>query len=144
MDIVYLAARLVPGFSRFYVLSPPTDRTTPSSFAHLLACSRPAKLSLFGDKDGVGDAARLSHPMAVCWLPSLERLCVVDSYNHRLKLVDDRNGARQVQAAAPGMMRGRISAERRGADWGIGASSRTWLLAGEATDGRRRCVVREA
>ncbi len=41
----------------------------------------------FGDKDGVGDAARLQHPQGIAAHPS-GRLLVADSYNDAVKWVD--------------------------------------------------------
>jgi DNA-binding beta-propeller fold protein YncE len=40
----------------------------------------------FGDADGVGDAARLQHPLGVAW--DAGRLYVADTYNHRIKVLD--------------------------------------------------------
>ncbi len=40
----------------------------------------------FGDKDGVGDEARLQHVMGVHW--SGGRLYVADAYNHKIKVCD--------------------------------------------------------
>jgi sugar lactone lactonase YvrE len=46
----------------------------------------------FGDADGVGDAVRLQHPLAVAVRPD-GGLIVADTYNHRLKLLDPRTRA---------------------------------------------------
>src|SRR5262249_33302357 len=40
----------------------------------------------FGDKDGLGDRARLQHPLAV--VVQNGKLYVADSYNHKIKLID--------------------------------------------------------
>lgn len=40
----------------------------------------------FGDRDGVGDAVRLQHPLGVAWADGV--LLVADTYNDRLKKVD--------------------------------------------------------
>jgi DNA-binding beta-propeller fold protein YncE len=50
--------------------------------------AEPSNLFVFGDSDGVGDSARLQHPLGVIWLESKRRVAVADTYNHRLKLVD--------------------------------------------------------
>lgn len=40
----------------------------------------------FGDKDGVGKAVRLQHPLGILWLDG--KLYVADSYNHKIKKID--------------------------------------------------------
>lgn len=40
----------------------------------------------FGDKDGIGPAARLQHPLGVLWYEG--KLYVADSYNHKIKILD--------------------------------------------------------
>lgn len=40
----------------------------------------------FGDTDGVGDAARLQHPLGIAYHKG--QLYVADSYNHKIKIVD--------------------------------------------------------
>jgi thiol-disulfide isomerase/thioredoxin/DNA-binding beta-propeller fold protein YncE len=45
----------------------------------------------FGDRDGVGDAVRLQHPLGVAWQPATRgggRLFIADTYNHRIKVLD--------------------------------------------------------
>ncbi len=45
----------------------------------------------FGDRDGVGDAVRLQHPLGVAWQPAAGgggRLFIADTYNHRIKVLD--------------------------------------------------------
>jgi hypothetical protein len=50
--------------------------------------SEPRNLFAFGDTDGIGDEARLQHPLGVLWIEAQKRVLVADTYNHRLKLVD--------------------------------------------------------
>lgn len=40
----------------------------------------------FGDKDGIGDKARLQHPLGV--IHDKNRLIVADTYNHKIKTID--------------------------------------------------------
>lgn len=40
----------------------------------------------FGDKDGIGDKARLQHPLGV--ILDKDRLIVADTYNHKIKTID--------------------------------------------------------
>ena len=47
----------------------------------------PTNLFAFGDVDGVGDGARLQHPLGVAWDSVGNRLLVADTYNHRIKVV---------------------------------------------------------
>lgn len=43
----------------------------------------------FGDVDGVGTAAKLQHPLGVCWTSShSNNLYAIDSYNHKVKQID--------------------------------------------------------
>lgn len=49
---------------------------------------RPYNLFSFGDKDGIGDQAKLQHPLAVLWLANEKCLIVADTYNHKLKKLD--------------------------------------------------------
>jgi thiol-disulfide isomerase/thioredoxin len=56
----------------------------------------PNNLFSFGDYDGVGEEAKLQHPLGVLWLPQLQRLVVADSYNHRLKVLDPKT--RRIEA----------------------------------------------
>ena len=44
----------------------------------------------FGDKDGRGDAARFQHPLGITAARGL--LFVADTYNHRIRTVDPKNG----------------------------------------------------
>lgn len=40
----------------------------------------------FGDKDGIGQEARLQHPLGIAWHGG--KLFVADSYNHKIKIID--------------------------------------------------------
>jgi DNA-binding beta-propeller fold protein YncE len=44
----------------------------------------------FGDRDGEGDAVRFQHPLGLALVGG--RLFVADTYNHKLKVLDPRNG----------------------------------------------------
>jgi DNA-binding beta-propeller fold protein YncE len=44
----------------------------------------------FGDVDGVGDAARLQHPLGLC--AAADGVLVADTYNHRLRHLDPATG----------------------------------------------------
>lgn len=60
----------------------------------------------FGDIDGVGDKARLQHPLGVVYRDGL--LYVADSYNHKIKVVDiaKRSSKTFLPATAPGTSKG--------------------------------------
>ena len=62
----------------------------------------------FGDRDGVGDEARLQHAQGLAWWPRGERLLVADSYNHRVKTVSPktREAVAFVGSGAPGLADG--------------------------------------
>jgi hypothetical protein len=47
----------------------------------------------FGDRDGVGEEARLQHPAGLAWGQGNHRLWIADSYNDKLKLLDPRTRA---------------------------------------------------
>ncbi len=49
----------------------------------------------FGDADGVGEAVRLQHPLALAWADAV--LYVADSYNHKIKSLNPRT--REVRTA---------------------------------------------
>lgn len=49
-----------------------------------------AGLFEFGDVDGIGNAARLQHPLGVAW--DDERLLVADTYNSKIKAIDPVTG----------------------------------------------------
>jgi sugar lactone lactonase YvrE len=53
----------------------------------------PRNLFSYGDKDGVGDSAKLQHPLGIIWLPTEGVLAVADTYNHRIKKVDPKRGS---------------------------------------------------
>lgn len=42
----------------------------------------------FGDRDGIGEDARLQHAQGIAWWPAERKVLVADTYNHRLKTVD--------------------------------------------------------
>ncbi|KAM6964281.1 NHL repeat-containing protein 2 [Tautogolabrus adspersus] len=50
----------------------------------------PMNLFAFGDVDGKGVGAKLQHPLGVAWAPEQSLLYVVDSYNHKIKVVDPK------------------------------------------------------
>ena len=39
----------------------------------------------FGDRDGIGYAAKLQHPMGVHYCPYSEVLYIADTFNHKIK-----------------------------------------------------------
>ena len=43
----------------------------------------------YGDIDGKGIDAKLQHPLGVSFIPSNKTLIVADSYNHKLKIIQD-------------------------------------------------------
>lgn len=49
----------------------------------------PENLFAFGDEEGRGSRAKFQHPLAVCYDNNNNRVFVADSYNHRIKVVDD-------------------------------------------------------
>uniref|UniRef100_A0A1B6CMJ0 Thioredoxin domain-containing protein n=3 Tax=Clastoptera arizonana TaxID=38151 RepID=A0A1B6CMJ0_9HEMI len=48
----------------------------------------PTNLFAFGDEDGIGNKAKLQHPLGVVWSEYKNMLYVADSYNHKIKVVD--------------------------------------------------------
>lgn len=48
----------------------------------------PYNLFSFGDREGVGERAKLQHPLGVLWVPQMQSLVVADTYNHRLKKIN--------------------------------------------------------
>ncbi|KAM8876061.1 NHL repeat-containing protein 2 [Synchiropus picturatus] len=50
----------------------------------------PLNLFAFGDVDGKGMDAKLQHPLGVAWDKEQSILYVVDSYNHKIKVVDPK------------------------------------------------------
>ena len=71
--------------------------------------AQPRNLFAFGDKDGIGEAARMQHVLGVLWWPSEQKIIVADTYNHRLKLVDPKTGEakRWVGSGKPGLRDGK-------------------------------------
>lgn len=53
-------------------------------------------LFAFGDKEGRGARARFQHPLAVCFDDRRSALYVADSYNHRIKFIDEKGEARNL------------------------------------------------
>ena len=49
----------------------------------------PNDLFSYGDIDGKGTDAKLQHPLGVAFIPSTKSLIVADSYNHKLKTIQD-------------------------------------------------------
>lgn len=49
----------------------------------------PENLFAFGDEDGRGSRAKFQHPLAVCYDGLTNRVFVADSYNHRIKVIDN-------------------------------------------------------
>ncbi|XP_014256023.1 NHL repeat-containing protein 2 [Cimex lectularius] len=50
----------------------------------------PSNLFAFGDVDGVGNAAKLQHPLDVAYCSNDDKVYVVDSYNHKLKVINTK------------------------------------------------------
>ncbi len=65
------------------------DLDPAAGFVRVLAGSD-ANLFDFGDRDGVGTAARLQHPLGVAYLDGV--LYVADTYNSKIKVVDPETG----------------------------------------------------
>lgn len=64
-------------------------------------------LFAFGDKEGKGANARFQHPLAVCFDDTRKLLYVADSYNHRIKVIDEFGSARLFcGSGVPGMRDG--------------------------------------
>ena len=51
-------------------------------------------LFAFGDKEGRGARARFQHPLAVCFDDKRKVLYVADSYNHRIKIIEESGEAK--------------------------------------------------
>ena len=47
-------------------------------------------LFCYGDMDGESTNAKLQHPMGVHYVDPIQRVVVLDSYNHKVKLVDPK------------------------------------------------------
>ncbi|KAA0134299.1 redoxin domain-containing protein [Gimesia chilikensis] len=63
-----------------------TKQGTVSTIAGTSDLERGRSLFEFGDKDGIGDKARLQHPLGVLF--DNGRLFIADTYNHKLKTID--------------------------------------------------------
>ncbi|XP_064483974.1 NHL repeat-containing protein 2-like [Ornithodoros turicata] len=53
----------------------------------------PTNLFCFGNEDGVGQKARLQHPLGVAFSAETGKLFVADSYNHKVRVVDVKTRA---------------------------------------------------
>jgi DNA-binding beta-propeller fold protein YncE len=56
-----------------------------------LVAGSDANLFDFGDVDGVGDEARLQHPLGVAYWVEGDRVLVADTYNSKIKTIDPTN-----------------------------------------------------
>ena len=54
----------------------------------------------FGDRDGVGEEARLEHAQGLAWWAAEKKVLVADTYNHRVKTIDPYT--REVRSLAGG------------------------------------------
>ena len=70
--------------------------------------AQPRNLFAFGDKDGIGEQARMQHVLGVQWWPKENKVIVADTYNHRIKLLDPKTGEvrRWVGSGKPGLRDG--------------------------------------
>jgi hypothetical protein len=70
--------------------------------------SQPRNLFAFGDKDGIGEQARMQHVLGIQWWAAKNKIIVADTYNHRLKLIDPKTGEarRWVGSGKPGLRDG--------------------------------------
>ena len=70
--------------------------------------NQPRNLFAFGDKDGIGEQARMQHVLGVQWWEKEKKIIVADTYNHRLKLIDPKTGEakRWVGSGKPGLKDG--------------------------------------
>lgn len=67
----------------------------------------PENLFAFGDREGRGAGARFQHPLAVCWDETRDLIYVADSYNHRIKVVDETGSSKVFcGTGAPGLRDG--------------------------------------
>lgn len=67
-------------------------------------------LFAFGDKDGRGARARFQHPLGVVHDPTRGLVYVTDSYNHRIKTVDDNGVAKTLcGSGSPGFKDGKAA-----------------------------------
>lgn len=64
-------------------------------------------LFAFGDKEGRGARAKFQHPLAVCYDKRKDLVYVADSYNHRIKVVDNTGSAKVFCGnGSPGLLDG--------------------------------------
>jgi DNA-binding beta-propeller fold protein YncE len=93
----------------------------------------------FGDVDGVGDAARLQHPLGVTWVAG--RLFIADTYNHRIKTLDP--ASRRVETFAgngrPGTSGGRAAGAAFYEPGGLSATADAIFVADTNNHTIRRC-----
>jgi sugar lactone lactonase YvrE len=99
----------------------------------------------FGDVDGGPEAARLQHPLGVCYWPDDPRgpsVLVADTYNHRIKRVDlDRGDVRRLAGAgAPGGFADGPAPEARFSEPGGLALGRGKLFVADTNNHRIRVV----
>jgi hypothetical protein len=57
----------------------------------------------YGDIDGKGIDAKLQHPLGVSFIPSNRTLIVADSYNHKLKIIQDLDQRAATCQTIPGI-----------------------------------------
>jgi len=78
----------------------------------------------FGDVDGVGDEARLQHPLGIA-VGSDGLLYVADSYNHQIRRLDPRTRrlASWVGEGEPGLRDGALAAARLAEPGGVSAGA---------------------
>jgi DNA-binding beta-propeller fold protein YncE len=78
----------------------------------------------FGDRDGVGEEARLEHAQGLAWWAAEKKLLVADTYNHRVKTIDPYT--REVRSLAgngePGLADGGADEARFWEPGGIAAT----------------------
>lgn len=51
----------------------------------------PKNLHAYGDTDGSKADAKLQHPLGLCFVPEKNVICVTDTYNHKIKVIDPFN-----------------------------------------------------
>ena len=87
----------------------------------------------FGDRDGVGEEARLQHAQGIAWWAREKKILVADTYNHRIKTVDPYTREARTLAGA----------DERGLADGPFAEARFWEPGGIAVtpDGTRAYVA---
>jgi DNA-binding beta-propeller fold protein YncE len=62
----------------------------------------------FGDRDGVGEEARLEHAQGIAWWAAEKKVLVADTYSHRVKTIDPytREARSLAGAGEPGFVDG--------------------------------------